>query len=172
MKSGIILKKMTIGMKKILKEFKIKLNMSKSLFILIFLLLQGYFCIAQEDNDRDQIEAVRTAYITNQLKLSPEEAQKFWPLYNNYIQELKKAQKENPDDVVAQQEKLVNIRKKYKNDFKKIIGSDERVNKAFTAEVEFRNMLRNEWRNRHPNGDSDKNNKPTAQQLRKPKSAA
>ncbi len=142
--------------------------MSKTLFILFFLLLHGYFCIAQEDTvrDNDQIEAVRTAYITNQLKLSPEEAQKFWPLYNNYIQELKKAKKENPDDVVAQQEKLVNIRKKYKNDFKKVIGSDDRVNKAFTAEGEFRNMLRNEWRNRHPNGTNNNGNKPPGQQMK------
>ena len=124
--------------------------MGKTLSILFFLLLHGYFCIAQDDNEKD-LEAVRTAYITNQLKLSPEEAQKFWPVYNNYILELKQARKENPNDVVAQQEKIVNIRKKYKGDFKKVIGSDERVNKAFTAEGEFRNMLRNEWKNRHPN---------------------
>ena len=133
--------------------------MAKTLFILFFLLLHSYFCVAQDDNDKD-IEAVRTAYITNQLKLSPEEAQKFWPIYNTYMQEIKRARKESSNDIVAQQEKIVTIRKKYKSDFKKVVGSDERVNKAFTVEGEFRNMLKNEWRNRHPNA----NNKELLQQ--------
>ena len=135
--------------------------MGKTLLILFLLLLHGYFCTAQDDsgNDKD-IEAVRTAYITNQLKLSPEEAQKFWPVYNSYMQEIKRARKENPSDVVAQQEKIVNIRKKYKEDFKKVVGSDDRVNKTFRVEGEFRDMLKTEMHNRHPNT----NNKELLQQ--------
>lgn len=126
--------------------------MSKTLAILFLLLLHGYFCAAQDDFETGKnLEAVRTAFITNQLKLSPEEAQRFWPVYNSYIQEVRKARKENPNDVVAQQEAVVNIRKKYKADFKNIIGTDERVNRTFIAEGEFRNMLRSEWGKRHPN---------------------
>ncbi len=138
--------------------------MRKTLFILFLLLLHGYFCTAQDDSDNDKdIEAVKTAYITNQLKLSPQEAQKFWPIYNNYQQEIRKARKENPDDIVAQQEKIVNIRKKYKGDFKRVMGSDDRVNRAFMAEGEFRNLLKNEWKNRHPNAN---NNRQPLQQMR------
>ena len=100
-------------MKKTLKGFKITLNMRKTLSIMFLLLMYSYICTAQLDTERNkEIEAVRTAYITNQLRLSPEEAQKFWPIYTNYIQEVRKARRENQNDVVAQQEKIVNIRKK------------------------------------------------------------
>lgn len=35
---------------------------------------------------RKEIEAQRVAYITTQLKLTPEESQTFWPIYNEYKQ--------------------------------------------------------------------------------------
>jgi hypothetical protein len=35
------------------------------------------------------IEAVKAAWIANKLKLTPDEAQQFWPVYNNYEQEMK-----------------------------------------------------------------------------------
>ena len=57
------------------------------------------------------IEALKTAYITKELNLSPDEAQKFWPTYNNFIGELKKARIEYKDDVVAFEERKVVILK-------------------------------------------------------------
>lgn len=42
---------------------------------------------------RDQIKALKVAYITNELDLTPEESAKFWPLFNAYEdkqQEIKK----------------------------------------------------------------------------------
>jgi Spy/CpxP family protein refolding chaperone len=42
---------------------------------------------------RDQIKALKVAYFTNELALTPEESAKFWPLYNAFEdkqQELKK----------------------------------------------------------------------------------
>src|SRR4051794_23614731 len=127
--------------------------MRKLLLILFLSISSVYICSAQDGNkeDKEQIEAVRTAYITNQLNLTPEEAQKFWPIYNRYFSEVKKAKQESPDDIVAFQEKLVNIRKKYKADFKSVLGTDERVNKVYTAEAKFISMLKNELKNRHNN---------------------
>ena len=130
--------------------------MRKLLLILFLFLSSAYICNAQDSNkDKEKIEAVRTAYITNQLNLTPQEAQKFWPIYNQYFSEVKKAQQDNPDDVVAFQEKLVNIRKKYKADFKGVLGTDERVNKVYTAEAKFISMLRDELKNRHTNKKPD-----------------
>lgn len=43
---------------------------------------------------QDKIEAARIAMITDRLNLSPEEAQKFWPLYNEYANERKQLQQE------------------------------------------------------------------------------
>lgn len=33
---------------------------------------------------KEQIKALKTAFITTELNLSPQEAEKFWPLYNVY----------------------------------------------------------------------------------------
>ncbi|MCC5935805.1 MAG: Spy/CpxP family protein refolding chaperone [Lunatimonas sp.] len=34
--------------------------------------------------DREKLEAARVAFITNRLSLTPDQAEKFWPLYNQY----------------------------------------------------------------------------------------
>lgn len=37
-----------------------------------------------QDNRHEKIKAMKTAYITEQLELSSEEAEKFWPIYNKH----------------------------------------------------------------------------------------
>ncbi len=98
--------------------------------------------------ERPNIEAIKVAYITKQLNLSAEEAQKFWPAYNACFEELKKARQEKNEDILAFEEAALNIRKKYKNDFKKALGSDERVNKAMGADRAFMSMIKDELQNR------------------------
>ena len=90
------------------------------------------------------IEALKTAYITKELNLSPDEAQKFWPTYNSFVGELKKARIE------------------YKDDFKRILNNDNRVKKCFSAAPEFHKLLRNEWKRRQEikRGGGMSNNKP------------
>jgi Spy/CpxP family protein refolding chaperone len=43
---------------------------------------------------REQIKALKIAYITDELKLTPEEATKFWPLFNAYEEKQKNFRKE------------------------------------------------------------------------------
>ena len=95
-------------------------------------------------------ESLKIAYITKQLNLTTSEAEKFWPVYNTYIAEIKKAKKDNfqtPDPLILE-EQVLNIRKKYKENFRKILGSEERANKLFVAENEYGKMIRKEWQNR------------------------
>lgn len=56
--------------------------------ILFSLLLIGALAVTfgQERNPREQIEAAKIALITERLALTPEQAQKFWPIYNEYSQ--------------------------------------------------------------------------------------
>ena len=61
---------------------------------------------------------------------------------------MKKARKEKNENILAFEEAALNIRKKYKNDFKKALGSDERVNKAMGADRAFMGMIREELENR------------------------
>lgn len=52
------------------------------------LLLSSLTLVAQ--NNRGQIKALKTAFITNALELSPSEAEKFWPIYNQFDQNMHK----------------------------------------------------------------------------------
>ena len=140
-------------MKKTAKGFKTTLHIGKTLLLLLFLLMQSHFIMAQDDDgETDDIKAVRVAYMTDKLKLSSDEAQKFWPVYNNYMQELRRARRDNAGDVVKQQEAIVNVRKKYKDNFKRVLNNDDRVNRVYSSEQEVKGMLRNEYQKRHPNG--------------------
>jgi hypothetical protein len=87
------------------------------------------------------VEALKVAFITRQLNLSVEEAQKFWPVHNAYTNELKNARKDNMNDELLFEEKVLGIRKKYSIDFKKILNNEERVNKIFKSEKQFGHMV-------------------------------
>lgn len=128
----------------------------KRLFIILTTLFYCNIIVAQEQEPTsdeipetikgsEAIDALKTAFITKELELSAEEAQKFWPVYNDYVAEIKKAKKEAKDDVVAFEEKKVNVLKKYKENFKKILGNDDRVKKCFNAAPRFHQMLKKEW---------------------------
>lgn len=43
---------------------------------------------------REQIHAQKIAFISTEVDLTPEEAQKFWPVYNQFEAEVEKARKE------------------------------------------------------------------------------
>ena len=122
--------------------------MKKFLYIFIFLLLSNYLCVAQTESRSEKIEALKIAFITKELNLSPEEAQRFWPVYNNYTQELKKVRLENQQDVVTFEENVVNIRKKYKPEFRRVLNADDRVNRIFVTENNFIERLRAERQRR------------------------
>jgi hypothetical protein len=123
--------------------------------LLVFLLNINYFCYvqAQEANSK-RIDSLQVVYFTEKLVLTPEEGTEFWPVYNSYKNDIKVVRKDTASDQIAVEEKILNIRKKYKNDFKKILGTDDRVNKVYVLEKEFRDMLRNELLDRQ-NKDPD-----------------
>jgi hypothetical protein len=126
--------------------------MKNLLLFTLFFLNINYFCFAQEDDRVKKAEAIQIAYLTKELGLTPEEAQRFWPIFNNYKQELR-AQQQNPvGNVIEKEEQIVNIRKKYRAEFKKVIPDDKRVNKIFTADKNFRDLLQKELQSRKNDG--------------------
>jgi len=117
----------------------------KLLLVLAIIINTGYICLAQpQENRASKAEAIQIAYLTKELNLSPEEAQKFWPVFNNYRQELLSTRKDKSDDEMEMEERVLNIRKKYKPEFKRVLGNDQRVNKLYQAERNFREMLKKE----------------------------
>jgi hypothetical protein len=131
------------------------LKMKKKYFLSLFLFFHGYFCPAQQppaESDANRVEVVKMAYITRELNLTPEEAQNFWPVYNNYENEIKQARNQYPSDEVAFEKKVVEIKERYQKNFKKVLGSNnQRLNKVYTTDKQFNNMLRNEQKNRQQN---------------------
>lgn len=108
-----------------------------------------------------EIKAQKTAFLTQRLDLSPEEAQRFWPIYNQFDKELDAVRKEIRDDrkeakqdgelteaeasaaidkELAGRQKELDVRKKYTADFKKSIGALKTM-KLGKAERDFRREL-------------------------------
>ncbi|MDO7170661.1 hypothetical protein [Mariniflexile sp. AS56] len=64
----------------------------KTLTSLLFILSFSLLTVAQ--SNRDKIKTLKIAYITEKLNLSEKEAQKFWPIYNNFEDENSKLRSE------------------------------------------------------------------------------
>ena len=95
-----------------------------------------------------KIQAMEMAFITKELNLSPDEAQKFWPVFNQYRNELRSVATVNKQkDHLEKQQKMLDLRKKYREDFSKVMNQ-ERANKVFGAEDEFKSLVRREFQKR------------------------
>ncbi len=87
----------------------------------------------------EKIKALYVAYITQQLNLTPDDAQKFWPLHAQYEAEIKIANQGNADEL-ARQQNVLNIKKKYQANFNKLLGID-RCNNFYRYDGEFRKKM-------------------------------
>jgi hypothetical protein len=97
-----------------------------------------------------RIQVVKENFLARRLNLTPAEARAFWPLYRRYTQELtavrilKRENNSNATSDGAQQvdkdleyeTQLVNIKKRYKDEFYKIL-SPEKVSILYKSEREF-----------------------------------
>jgi hypothetical protein len=130
--------------------------MKQIVLVIVAFLLNLPPLMAQETENSKQEEKIQTleiAFISRKLNLNPEEAQKFWPVYNEYKREVRQIainQKSQPErDLLDFEQKILDIRKKYRNQFSAVIGQP-RMNQFFKAEHEFRGVLLNKIKN-HPN---------------------
>ena len=57
---------------------------TKILFPIIFLLVTSLSFYKRIKKKREKVKALKVAYITEQLELTTDEAQKFWPIYNAF----------------------------------------------------------------------------------------
>jgi len=99
-----------------------------------------------QDADGSRIEALKIAYLTKKLNLSPDEAQKFWPIYNSYANEMRdvrRDQRRNKEPEIQTEEKILRIRKKYNTEFSRALNPDK-VNTFFRSEKDFGNFLQKE----------------------------
>ena len=86
-----------------------------------------------------RIKAIYVAYMTQELQLTEEEAQRFWPIHAEFHQEMKSKHRQTTDEL-EKEESLLNTKKKYKERFIKSIG-EERANLFFKKDAEFRHKI-------------------------------
>ncbi len=97
---------------------------------------------------RERLESFRIQFITKKLDLSPAEAEKFWPVYNEQREASRNLMQTAKEDEIAFQEAMLVIRKKFKKDLMPILKTEERVNLALKVDRELLNKMRNEMMRR------------------------
>ncbi|SFQ40447.1 hypothetical protein SAMN05444144_10445 [Flavobacterium akiainvivens] len=137
------------------------------------LLLFSISMLAQKDHKEkwEQIKALKVSFLTTELSLTPQESEKFWPVYNVYEEKqwqirhdkmrpiIKKIDevgfdKVNEKDAAAYLEKLqdaeeelLTLRNKLISDLKPIIGS-ARLLKLKKAEDDFNKKLLEKYKDK------------------------
>lgn len=115
-------------------------------FILLFAFFLGGETVTRAQNEQpsddtkkqERIEALYVAYISRQLELSPEEAQKFWPMHTQFEAEVKAVRRDLPE--LDKQQAILNVKKKYQNSFNSIVGP-KRCERFFHMDGEFKRKL-------------------------------
>ena len=115
-------------------------------YLLFFTLFTGSFFVvkAQENQpgnqakQQEKIQALYVAYISQQLALTPDEAQKFWPVHSQFTTDLKAVKTDMPE--LEKQQSLLNIKKRYQDNFNKILGTN-RCERFFRMDGEFKRRL-------------------------------
>ncbi|XVJ66567.1 MAG: hypothetical protein HEQ40_10570 [Lacibacter sp.] len=125
----------------------------KQIFTLLFFVTAVTATYAQEQPDpkaEEKIKAMEVGYISQKLNLSTEEAQKFWPIYNDYkrdVREVMKSYRNDPDaDILEKDKKIIDLKMRYRDRFAGVIGQP-RVRTFFQAEGDFRRALMNRLKN-------------------------
>lgn len=112
------------------------------LFISFSALSQGFAQQQRQPGTPEQreqkIEALYVAYMTRELNLTEDEAQKFWPVHAQFDKEVREVRMETSE--LERQQQVLNIKKKYQDRFVKILGAN-RTNDFFVKDGEFRKKL-------------------------------
>lgn len=125
--------------------------MKKALLTLVFIVMTVTVLLAQGG---ERLESLRIAFITKQLQLTPQEAEKFWPVYNTYDDDMRKMVRDHRSkggSEIDLEEKILVMHKKYRPDFLKVI-SEQKFDKLMVAERQWRDMLQKELQRRQKGG--------------------
>lgn len=133
--------------------------------ILIMMLLMHTTTTAQERR-QERVHALKVAFVTDKLKLTAEQAEKFWPVYNQYEEDLKALRqrfmqqykkgseriseqeaRKNIEDNLDYQEQLILLKRRYQESFLKVISAKQ-LSELYVAEREFRQLLIQKLRER------------------------
>ena len=142
---------------------------TKILFPIIFLLVASLSFSQGFKEKREKVKALKVAYITEQLELTTDEAQKFWPIYNAFDENqselrhekmrnildrfkpgnVEKLSEKDASNSLIQMEKieedLFNLKKKFIKDLQGVISA-KKIIKLKKAEEDFNRELLKQMR--------------------------
>jgi hypothetical protein len=128
---------------------------------------------AQSDEDEkfENFKSRRIAYITEQVKLTPKEAEVFWPVYNEFDSKRQALNKERvktaryyvtvkenisekeaselADKVISLQKKEALLSEEYNSKFKAVLPSSK-VLRLYQAELQFKRQLLKQLKESNP----------------------
>src|SRR5688572_25209439 len=110
--------------------------MKRTLYILGLFLALSTASYAQDDRDGGKVQERMKEYVQKRLGLSKNEAERFGPVFLDYFNDLKKTNQEFKGDALKRQQKIVDLRIRYRDQFKNIVG-EKRSNDVFTYERDF-----------------------------------
>ena len=112
--------------------------MKSFLYIIVLMLSLQTVSFAQDDDREDggKVRKSMTEYVQKRLGLSRAEAERFEPVFLNYYNELRRTTQENRGDKLVLQQKIVDLKLRYREQFKNIMG-EKRSNDVFIYERDF-----------------------------------
>jgi len=141
----------------------------KNIILILLLVLTAGMVQAQAQTPKERIQALKISYITRALHLTPEEAQKFWPLYNEYQDKLELLKKDRRaatferwkkdrdlsdaeieealDQYLAYNRKELDLQEEYIEKFKTVLPV-KKVAQLIVAEERFKLVLLEELKKR------------------------
>ena len=145
---------------------------------ILFILLSTSLFAQNGEKIRDKIRAQRIAFITSKLQLTPAEAEKFWPVYNQFTAEfeeikkdMNKLRKSTNENLISMsdkeieaalekdledQQKLTDLQRKYQKELKSAI-SPRKIALLYKTERDFKLQLLKRMRDKghQPSPDDD-----------------
>lgn len=131
-------------------------NMKQYLVTLLLLFTLSFSGFSQNTENRFQkIETAKIAFITKELDLTPKEAQRFFPVYNEYRKEMREIQHQNRGERkdfkqrkgLEYDSSVLECKKKYRAQFTKVLSATKAA-RFFEVERKFREQLFKELENR------------------------
>ena len=148
------------------------------LIIPVLLILFSCSAMGQEpdrhEQRREKYKAMKIAYYTENLELTPQEAEKFWPLYNELeankreIRKLRRMRSSDPsqqatelseeeaekiiDKQMEARQKELDLDIKFHQDLKKILSANK-ILKFYITEVQFREYMLQKFREDRAEGN-------------------
>lgn len=120
--------------------------MKRILFIIGLIISVTQTATAQVGDD-DRIRDKMREYIQQRLKLSANEAERFTPVFVRYFREWRSTLKDNKGDRLILQQKIVELRLRYRGEFREIIG-EKRSNEVYENQERFIRELKEIRQNR------------------------